>query len=215
MICYTIGHSTRKLEDFLSIIKNYGIDCVMDVRSEPHSSNIYNKSYDKELLEVSVKQSGINYIYMGDTLGVKVAHDGNSKDKGEMNLRKIVDNLSYKKGLNKIVEGIKRGHKIVLMCSERNPLNCHRSIILGASLTETGVTMEHIIDEDKTKSQKRIEEEIFITYEPILKEKFLNVTIQDVLDKDDYDHISLKDIKKDIIREGYIRKFDEICKKNS
>lgn len=209
MICYTIGHSTRKLEEFINIIKNYGIDCIMDVRSNPHASSSYDKSYDRDSLEMNIKQSGINYIYMGEQLGEKRTENEVLDSDGKANFDKIMECSTFNKGINRIVEGIRRGHKIALMCSERNPFNCHRSIVLGYALMKNGVDMEHIIDEKKSKSQNRIEEEIFITYEPVLKDKFLQLTIQDVLDNDDYDNINPKDIKVEVIEEGYRRKFRE------
>lgn len=211
MICYTIGHSTRKLEEFINTIKLYGIDCIMDVRSEPYSSNEYYNEYNKEQLERSIKQSGINYIYMGHELGEMRKEEEAFDKEGNINFDKIMECSSFKKGIHKIVGGIERGHKIALMCSERNPYNCHRSILIGYVLENNGVTVEHIIDEDSFKTQKRIEEEIFVTYEPILKSKFLQLTIQDVLDNDDYDNISEKDIKLKVIEEGYRRKFKELA----
>lgn len=198
MICYTIGHSTRKLEEFIEIIKRYGIDCIMDVRENPYANNDYSKAFDREILEEKVKQSGVNYIYMGKELGSK---------KYELNLDMVIEDELFKKGIRKIVEGIKRGHNIALLCSERNPFNCHRSILLGYALKNNGVKMEHIIDEDNSKTQRRIEEEIFITYEPVLKEELIQLTLQDVLDNDDYDMISEKELKEKIIEEGYRRRF--------
>jgi uncharacterized protein (DUF488 family) len=212
MICYTIGHSTRKLEEFINIIKNYGIDCVMDVRSYPRASNDYDKPYDRDSLEINIKQAGINYIYMGEELGENRTENEALDEEGKVDFDKVMECSIFKKGINKIVEGIKRGHKIVLMCSERNPFNCHRSILLGYALMKNGVAMEHVIDEEKSKSQNRIEEEIFITYEPLLKEKFLQLTIQDVLDKENYDNINPKDIKVKVIEEGYRRKVSCVCK---
>jgi Uncharacterized conserved protein len=213
MICYTIGHSTRKLEEFINIIKGYDIDCVMDVRSYPYASNDYHKLYDREELERNIKQAGINYIYMGKELGENRSEAEELDENGKVDFDKVIECLNFKKGINRIVEGIRRGHKIVLMCSEKNPFNCHRSILLGYSLMKNGVTMEHIIDEGKTKSQNRIGEELFITYEPVLKEGFLELTIQDVLDKDNYDSINPKEIKMKVIEEGYRKKLECLCKK--
>lgn len=209
MICYTIGHSTRKLEEFINTIKRYGIDCVMDIRSTPYSTNKYSNMYNRENIEREIKQAGINYIYMGEELGEKGKEEIlNNNNKTIFD--NIVDSEPFKKGIHRIVEGIKRDHKIALMCSERNPFNCHRSILVGYILEQEGVKVEHIIEEEECKNQKRIEEEIFITYEPILKNNFLQLTIQDILDKDNYDEISEKDLKRSIIEEGYRRKFQEI-----
>jgi len=210
MICYTIGHSTRKLEDFINTITTYGIDCVMDIRSVPYSSNKFYNSYDKEFVEREIKQSGINYIYMGDVLG----HNGKGKDlsreEGKEDFDNIIGCSLFKKGINRIIEGIRRGHRIALMCSEKNPFNCHRSILLGYALEQEGIEVKHIIDEEKFKTQKRIEEELFVTYEPILKNKFLQLSIQDILDKENYDEVNERDIKARIIDEGYRIKFQQI-----
>lgn len=201
MTCYTIGHSTRKLEDFIEIIRSYGIDCVMDVRSNPYSNNNYTRAFDREILEKAIKQSGINYMYMGEELGNR---------RKRSNFDNIIKEDMFKKGIRKIVEGIRRGHNIVLMCSERNPFNCHRSILLGYALKSNGVKVEHIIDESKSKTQERIEEEIFVTYEPNLKEDIIYLTLQEVLDNDDYDNISEKEVKRKVIEEGYRRKWKEL-----
>lgn len=202
MICYTIGHSTRKLEEFIEIIRGHGIDCVMDIRSNPHTLNDYSRAFHKEMLERHIKEAGINYIYMGDRLGCR----------NSLSFDDILKEESFVKGINKIVEGIKRGHKIVLMCSERNPFTCHRSILLGYALKKNGVQMEHIIDIDRSKTQGHIEEEIFVTYEPALKSEFVELSIQDILDNDDYDLISEKELKQKVIEEGYRKQFQRLNK---
>lgn len=210
MICYTIGHSTRKLEEFINTITVYGIDCVMDIRSVPYSSNKFYNSYNREFVERDIKQSGINYIYVGDVLG----YHGKGKDFCSEDCKEEFDDIigcaTFKKGINRIIEGMRRGHKIALMCSEKNPFNCHRSILLGYALEQEGIEVKHIIDEEKFKTQKRIEEELFVTYEAILKDKFLQLTIQDILDKENYDEIDEKAIKAKIIDEGYRIKFQQI-----
>lgn len=201
MICYTIGHSTRKQDEFIELIRGYGIDCVMDIRRNPYADNIYAKDFDREVLEKNVKQAGINYIYMGKELGC---------EKSSLKFDNILKEDPFIKGIRRIVEGIKRGHKIVLMCSERNPFKCCRSILLGYALKTNGVDMEHIIDENNSKTQGRIEEEIFVTYEPELKKEFIKLSLQEVLDRDDYDIISEKELKKRVIEEGYRMHFTSL-----
>ncbi|KEI03080.1 DUF488 domain-containing protein [Clostridium botulinum] len=209
MKCYTIGLSTRKLDDFLNLIKIYGIDCIMDIRSNPYSIDKENNVYDKEIIEKYIKQCGINYIYMGKELGHERIK-GELKDSG---FSEVIGNSVINKGLHRIVEGIKRGHRIAIMCTEKNPFHCSRAIVLGYALKNMGIDLEHIISDIKSKTQERIEEEIFITYEPILKKRFVNLTVQDIVEYDDYDNINAKDIKnikRMVIEEGYKRKFQEL-----
>lgn len=214
MVCYTIGHSTRNLEDLIYIIKQYKINCIMDVRKVPYASNEYSKIFNRESLDIKLKAKGINYIYYGKELGGSVKEEGIIDEDGDVDFDKIIINPIFQKGIEKVRIEIEKGQKIALLCSERNPLNCHRSILIGYVLSKIGIFIEHIIDENNTKSQSRIEEELFITYEPRLKNKLVNISMQDILDSVKYDDISVKDVKRKIIEQGYRMKWKE-SNKNS
>lgn len=206
MVCYTIGHSTRRLEDFKDIIKQYGIEYLIDIRVNPNLSNKYNKVYNKELLEKSIEKLGVNYIYMGKELRCLKYN----KEIKVPNLDVAMECSLLKKGIRKIVEKVKNGSKVLLMCSERNPFNCYRSILIGYILKNNGIKVKHIIDKGNIKTQDRIEEEIFVTYEPALKEQVIKLTLQEVMENDNYDKISEKYIKGMVIEKGYRNKFEEI-----
>lgn len=133
MKCYTIGYSDRKLEEFLELLRLYNIDCVIDVRNTPYARN-NNRVYDKEIIEKQIKQSGINYIYMGNQLSIKNIYSELKRKGKSMNFHNALEDNIFNKGINKVVEGIKRGHTIVLMCEEKNPFNCSRGIFLGYAL---------------------------------------------------------------------------------
>lgn len=206
MVCYTIGHSTRSLEDFKDIIKEYGIEYLIDIRVNPYSLNKYSKVYSKDLLEKSVNELGLNYIYMGEELRCLKYNEG-------INLTSLDTAMEcslFKKSIRNIVQKVKKGSKVVLMCSERNPFNCHRSILMGYVLKNNGINVEHIIDKGNIKTQDRIEEEIFVTYEPVLKKEIIKLTLQEVMENDNYDKISEKHIKRMVIEKGYRNKFEEI-----
>ncbi|KGM98452.1 hypothetical protein Z968_00435 [Clostridium novyi A str. 4552] len=209
MKCYTIGYSDRKLEEFLELLRLYNIDCIMDIRNNPYSSN-NSRVYDKEILEKQIKQCGINYMYMGNQLSVQKIHDELKKKGKSINFYNALEDNIFNKGINKIVTGIKRGHKIALMCEEKNPFNCSRGIVIGYALKKIGVNLQHIISDIIWKTQERIEEEIYVTYEPFFQDKFVNPTIQDMVEEDDYDKVNFNDIKKRVIEAGYVKKFKEI-----
>lgn len=212
MVCYTIGHSTRSLEDLINIVKQYKINCIMDVRREPYASNKYTEIFNREFLDIKLKAEGINYIYYGKELGGRIKEEGVMDEEGDVDFDKIIINSLFQKGIEKVRIEIDKGQKIALLCSERNPLNCHRSILIGYVLSKIEIFVEHIIDENNTKSQSRIEEELFITYEPRLKNKLVNISMQDILDSVKYDDISVKEVKRKIIEQGYRIKWKEINK---
>lgn len=211
MTCYTIGHSTRSLEDFIYIVKQYKINCIMDVRKEPYASNKYTEVFNREFLDIKLKAEGINYTYCGKELGGSIKAEEVMDEEGDFD--KIIINPLFQKGIERVRAEIEKGQKIALLCSERNPLNCHRSILIGYVLSTIGIFVDHIIDENNIKNQSRIEEELFITYEPRLKNKLVNISMQDILDSVKYDDISVKEVKRKIIEQGYRMKWKETIEK--
>ncbi|MCY6959224.1 DUF488 domain-containing protein [Clostridium brassicae] len=214
MICYTIGHSTRNLNEFITILEEYRIDYLIDIRSKAITSNKYTEKFNRRDLENKLKDNKIKYFYFGEELG-EIRKDGRVLDE-EVNVdfHKVIECNLFKKGIHQIIQMLREKRRVVLMCSERNPLNCHRSILVGYTLSRKGIYMEHIIDESASKSQSRIEEEIFLTYEPILKGELVKVSMQDVLNSTEYDDISPKDSKRKIIEYGYNMKWKEIISRN-
>ncbi|MCY6370008.1 DUF488 family protein [Clostridium ganghwense] len=212
MVCYTIGHSTRSLDEFIDIVKEYKIHCIVDVRNVPYAAPKYTEVFNRKFLEARLKDDGINYICCSKELGARRMEQGIIDKEKNIFFDKVIECDLFKKGIHKVIELIKKGERIAIMCSERNPLNCHRSILIGYILSKKGFCIEHIIDENNTKSQSWIEEELFITYEPILKSKLVEISLQDILHSVKYDDISEKEVKKKIIEQGYRMKWREINK---
>ncbi|MCY6484993.1 DUF488 domain-containing protein [Clostridium aestuarii] len=205
MVCYTIGHSTRKIKEFIRIIKKYNINYVIDVRNISYCSNKFTEIFNRDILKDKLKDKDVKYEYMGKELGMY------PKEYKEFD--KVIECDLFKKGIHNVLDKIKKGYNIAIMCSERNPFNCHRSIAIGYMLNKKGIDIEHIIDGNITKNQVRIEEELFITYEPRLKNELVQISIQDILDWVNYDDISEKDIKKKIIEQAYRMKWKNINNK--
>ncbi|WMJ79816.1 DUF488 domain-containing protein [Clostridium sp. MB40-C1] len=213
MVCYTIGHSTRNLNKFITILEEYRIDYVIDIRSKAITSNKYTKKFNRGELENKLKENKIKYFYLGKELG-EIRKDGIGLDeKINVDFDKVIECNLFKKGIHQIIQMLRERQRVVLMCSERNPLNCHRSILVGYALSRKGIFVDHIIDENVSKSQSRIEEEIFLTYEPILKNELVKISMQDILNSTEYDDVSPKDSKRKIIEYGYNMKWKEIISK--
>lgn len=132
VLVYTIGYGNRKFEDFISLLKKYGINIVVDVRRFPKS--MYPE-YVKENLEKELPKSGINYVFMGDTLGGF-----------RRGYQRHMETETYKEGIKNLLELAKQG-KIVIMCLERSPKGCHRRYI-SQTLKDLDARVAHIIKED-------------------------------------------------------------------
>jgi uncharacterized protein (DUF488 family) len=131
---YTLGTSTRGKEEFIEILKHYGIDLVVDVRSFPRSRF---EHFVKEELMILLEREAISYIYLGKELG------GFRKGGYE----KYMENPLYKEGI-RILENEAKERIPCIICAERLPWKCHRRFI-GMTLKAMGFNVIHIVDKGR------------------------------------------------------------------
>jgi uncharacterized protein (DUF488 family) len=145
MEIYTIGHSTRSLEEFLEILKNFQIQLVVDVRRFPSSKKF--PWFDKENLEKELKENGIEYLHFPEFGGYrKEGYEAFSKTE------------EFSEVLEKLIEVVNE-KKAVVMCAEAFWWRCHRRYIANA-LAEKGIQVVHIFDKEKIQEHKLKEKDI-------------------------------------------------------
>ncbi len=144
---YTIGHSTYNIEIFIGYLKYHNIDTIVDVRSTPYSR--FANQFNKELLHSALIKENIFYIYMGDSLGARYIEKDLLFDDGKADFSKIVCTTKFKKGIDRLEVGIEKGYKIALMCSEKNPVECHRFSLLSNYIFNKGFSISHLFQEKK------------------------------------------------------------------
>lgn len=152
----TVGHSTLPYDAFLQLLRAAGVNAVADVRSAPYSR--HHPQFNREALRDELQGDGIAYVFLGDELG------GRPKDKqlfcdGVANYEAMARDPAFERGLDRVIEGAER-YRIALMCSEHDPLDCHRCLMVGRELKERGVVVTHLIPGDAAKSQTAIEEDL-------------------------------------------------------
>jgi len=138
---FTVGFSSYpELDDFFSILKKYDIHAIADVRSQPYSS--YYKIYNKENLEKECKAKGLLYGAMGKWLGARrdendpneaLAYDEN----GVARYDRIVNLPLFRQGIAHLKEKTLPQRNVVLLCAEKDPLTCHRAILIGRHMAES------------------------------------------------------------------------------
>lgn len=133
---YTIGYGNRKFPDFLQLLKEYGINVLVDVRRFPTSKF---PEYVRENLEGELPKLGIRYVYIGDGLGGFRRGGYESHMKTEQ----------YARGIEALLEIIRKDN-VVIMCIERSPKACHRRFV-SKTLEDLGIKVIHIIDRVATK----------------------------------------------------------------
>ena len=141
----TIGHSTRTLEEFITLLKAHGVRRVIDVRTVPRSR--HNPQFNRETLPSSLKPAEIDYTHMAGLGGLRRPHP-NSSNTGLKNdsFRGFADYMQTREFETSLEELIKLAKKerVALMCAEAVPWRCHRSLIADV-LVARGIPTEHIM----------------------------------------------------------------------
>jgi uncharacterized protein (DUF488 family) len=136
---YTIGHSNITQESFIEILKLFKIQLVVDVRSTPYSK--YVPHFNRENIDKSLIENNIRYIFLGSYIGGKPKDEKYYRD-GKVDYDLIAKTEHYKEGIDKIMT-LNRDN-IVLMCSEEDPISCHRHNLITQSLVKKGFEVIHI-----------------------------------------------------------------------
>lgn len=147
---YTVGHGNRQFEEFKNLLKRYEIKFVIDVRSKPYSS--YRPEFNREPLEAGMSKFGIKYVFMGDLLGGQ-PENRNCYTNGRVDYKKLKDQPSFKRGLERLKVAWEKGIPVAIMCSESKPENCHRTKLIGQELVKWNINTIHIDEKGDLVSQ--------------------------------------------------------------
>jgi len=149
---WTIGHSTREIDDFISLLDANGIKLVADVRMFPGSRRY--PQFGRDALAKSLRQHGIGYEHFPELGGRRKAQP-DSKNTAWRNesFRGYADYMEtedFRKGIERLVESAKQIGPAAIMCAEAVWWRCHRSLI-SDYLKANGVEVLHILDHNKVE----------------------------------------------------------------
>lgn len=150
---YTVGHSSQSLEEFLTLLQRHGINCVVDVRSVPASK--YAPQFNEESIKTFLKLHGIQYLPFGNEFGARRTDCIN--DEGQVDFEVAVTTPLFQQGVKRLMKGLERGFCIALMCSEADPLECHRFSLVSRYFHNQGIEVFHILKDANLASQGEVE----------------------------------------------------------
>jgi len=147
----TIGHSTRTIEEFVSMLQAHGVEQLVDVRSIPKSRRV--PQFNSDALAAALRKQGIEYLHMKSLGGLRHAKK-DSANLGWRNasFRGYADYMAteeFRAGLSRLLE-LSREKRTAIMCAEAVPWRCHRSLI-GDALLIRGVNVEDIMTATSTR----------------------------------------------------------------
>lgn len=150
---FTIGHSNHSLEHFLQLLAGARIGAIGDVRSKPHSR--WSSQFNKEALASALAKDDVAYVYLGKELGGRPDDPALLKN-GQPDYDAMSRAESFHAGINRIIEGSKK-HRIALMCAERDPIDCHRFLLIGRHLASRDIPVAHILASGEVEAQDKTE----------------------------------------------------------
>jgi len=155
-IIFSVGHSNHDFQTFLALLRGAEIGAIADVRSVPFSRRLPH--FNAQRLRGELERDGIEYWYLGQELGGRPSDPELFRD-GRADYERMAARPSFEHGLMQLLSHA-RQNRTALLCSERDPLDCHRCLLVGRALQQRSVPVEHILVTGETLSQQRIEQQL-------------------------------------------------------
>ena len=159
---FTIGHSNHSIEAFLDLMVRYEINCIADVRSIPYSK--YTPQFNSKELKDVLKEQDILYIYLGKELGARRDERELYTPEGYLDFEKVSQSPLFQSAIERIKTGIDKGFNIALMCAEKDPIDCHRNILVARQFHESKYNVLNIMGDGSVQSQDNIEQRLLDLY---------------------------------------------------
>lgn len=151
---WTIGHSNHPLARFVDLLKSHRLQVVVDVRSQPHSS--YAPQFNRRSLAAALPEHGLRYLFLGRELGGKPKEAGFYLADGSLDLNRLKSRPEFQEGIQRVLSEASTS-RTCLMCSEGDPLKCHRTMLLAPELVARGVKVLHILPDGGLLDQQEVQ----------------------------------------------------------
>ena len=136
----TIGHSTHDVRTFLTPLDQNSVTAVADVRSIPRSR--FMPHFNRKSLEGRLSDAAMKYVFMGSQLGART-EDVDCYVDGRVQYGRLAQTVQFNDGIKRLLEGAEK-ERIAIMCTEQEPLECHRTILVSRILFDRGCMVDHI-----------------------------------------------------------------------
>ncbi len=139
---FTLGHSNHSQDVFMLLLTRHGVDEVIDVRSAPYSR--YTPHFNHEPLQDALDGVGIGYAYLGGELGGRPADRSCYDADGRVRYDRVAGTDLFDDAIRRLIHAADE-RRIALLCTEKEPLECHRTLLVARALAERDVAVAHIL----------------------------------------------------------------------
>lgn len=196
---YTIGHSLHSIDRFIELLNDYEINCVIDVRSTPFSK--FSPQYNTNEIKKILKDNQKYYIFMGEEFGARRSETALYDDNGFLDFEKVIKSSLFQLGVKRVKDGLHKGYNISFMCTEKDPFDCHRSMLVGRAFSDEKFEVLNIHEDGSLETQAELIERLLNYYFPNRNQ----ASIFDILEGEQS--------KEELVYEAYILRNKDIAYK--
>lgn len=149
----TVGHSNHSREYFESLLKSHFVTAIADVRSAPFSRR--SPQFNRDELKAALSEVGVAYSFLGRELGGR-PKEASFYCEGIADYERMANAPAFKEGIYRLLKGARR-YRIALLCSEHDPLDCHRCLLVSRELAKRGIEIQHILSDGSLQDQRVME----------------------------------------------------------
>lgn len=149
----SVGHSNHTFDDLVMLLQKHRVEVVADVRTAPYSR--YNPQFNSQDLRHGLGEAGIRYVFLGKELGGRPEGDEFYDSDGHVHYGRLAETDSFQSGLSRLVEGGSR-YRTAILCSEEDPVGCHRYLLIARALSNRGVDVTHIRGDGALQSTQEL-----------------------------------------------------------
>ncbi len=153
---FTLGHSNHTLEIFLDLLRKHEIEVLVDLRSQPYSR--YTPYFNGPELKAALAREGIKYLFLGKELGGRPEGTEYYDAKGHVMYSRVAESAAFLEGISRLERGA-RQYRVVLLCGEENPAECHRRLLVGRVLLDRGFLVSHIRGDGRLQTEAELVDE--------------------------------------------------------
>ena len=140
-VILSVGHSTHSIEKFLSLLEAHGVTVIADVRSAPYSRR--HPQFNRDPLRQTLEEYGIRYVFCGQELGARPEDPLCYAENGRVLYRRLAGTPFFRSGIDFILREAQE-RRVALLCAEKEPLECHRTLLVARELVARGLSVSHI-----------------------------------------------------------------------
>jgi uncharacterized protein (DUF488 family) len=150
---YTIGHSNGTVDRLLGLLLQHAITAVADVRSQPYSR--FNPQFNREELAGELKKAGLEYVFLGQELGARSADPACYRE-GRAQYSLMAQTQLFARGIDRLLAGADN-FRVAILCAEKEPIECHRTILISRHLHERNIAVRHILEDGSVEEHDALQ----------------------------------------------------------